>query len=132
MSRENVELARLVYEYFNSREFSHVPEFVAPDVEIDLSRNVFNPVKFNGYEGVEQAVSMIDDVWDDFRFVPEQLIDAGNQVVVVVKLSGKGKGSGAPVDQRDTHVITLRDGKCVRLQVYPDHAEALKAVGLSE
>jgi ketosteroid isomerase-like protein len=139
---ENVEIVRNVYEAFNdygverllseSSARSRMTELVAPDIEIDLSRNVFNPVTDRGYEGVERLLRMVNDVWDDFRFEVEQLIDAGEQVVAAVRLSGKGKGSGAPVDQQDFHVFTLRDGKVVRQRVFHDRAEALEAAGLSE
>jgi ketosteroid isomerase-like protein len=132
MSQENVEVVRRFYEAFNLGEYSRGPEFFAPDVELDLSRNVFNPVTDRGYEGVERLLAMVNDVWDDFRFEPEELIDAGGRVVAVVRLSGKGKGSGVPVDQTDSHVWTLGDGKCTRLAVYQDRAEALEAAGLSE
>ncbi len=114
------------------RKRSRVPEFFAPDIEIDLSRNVFNPETFRGFEGVERAMGMINDVWDDFRFEVEELIDAGDHVVAVAKLSGKGKGGGVSVDQHDVHVLTLRDGRCTRLAVRRDRAEALEAVGLQE
>jgi ketosteroid isomerase-like protein len=138
MSQENVELVRRAYEVFNLREFSaasefysRASEFFAPDIEIDLSRNVFNPVTFRGYEGVELAVTMVNDVWDDFRFEVEELIHAGDKVFAAVQLSGKGKGSGVPVDQHDIHVCTIRDGKVVRIEVHRDRDEALKAAGLS-
>ena len=140
MSQENVELVRRAYEVFNLRElswsasefFSRASEFFAPDIEIDLSRNVFNAATFRGYEGVERAVVMVNDVWDDFRFEVEELIDAGDKVFAAVQLSGKGKGSGVPVDQHDIHVCTVRDGKVVRIDVHRNRAEALKAAGLSE
>ena len=132
MSQENVEIVRRAYEVFNPREFSRVPDFIAPDIVVDLSRNVFNPATFRGYEGVEQVVNAVDDAWDNFRFEPEELIDAGDRVVAVVKLSGKVKGSGVPVDQRDIHVMTIRDGKVTRIEVHRDRAEALEAIGLSE
>ena len=132
MSQENVELVRRAYEVLTPREYSRLPEFFAPDVELDLSRNVFNPVTVRGYEGAERLVGMVNDVWDDFRFEVEELIDAGDRVFAAVRLSGKGKGSGVSDDQQDFHVITIRDGRCTRLEVHRDRAEALEAVGLSE
>jgi uncharacterized protein len=75
---------------------------------------------------------MVNDVWDDFRFEVEELIDAGDKVFAAVQLSGRGKGSGVPVDQHDIHVCTIRDGKVVRIDVHRDRAEALKAAGLFE
>jgi ketosteroid isomerase-like protein len=132
MTQENVEIVRRAYEALTVREHSRIPEFFAPEIEIDLTRNVFNPAIVRGYEGLERFVATVNDVWDDFRFEVEELIDSGEQVVAVVRLLGKGKGSGAPVDQQDIHVWTMRDGRCWRAAVYRDRAEALEAAGLSE
>jgi hypothetical protein len=47
--------------------------------------------------------------------------------------SGRGRGSGAEVQSaRTAHVWTLRDGKAVRLDLFNDRGEALKAVRLAE
>ena len=132
MSQENVEIARRAYDSLTVGNLSRLAEFVAPEIEVDLTRNVFNPQVIRGYEGIEQFITTLNEVWEDFRFEIEELIDAGDNVVAVVRLVGKGKGSGVPVDQRDTHVVKARDGKAVHIAVYRDRAEALEAAGLSE
>jgi ketosteroid isomerase-like protein len=50
---------------------------------------------------------------------------------VYVRTSGTAKQSGAAVEIPAAHVITLRDGRIVRIQVFLDRAEALEAAGLS-
>jgi hypothetical protein len=132
MSQENVEITRRAYDSLTVRNLSRLAEFVAPQIEIDLTRNVFNPQVIRGYEGIEQFMTTLNEVWEDFRFEVEELIDAGDNVVAIGRLVGKGKGSGVPVDQRDIHVVKARDGKAVHIAVYRDRAEALEAVGLSE
>jgi hypothetical protein len=37
MSQENMEIVRRAYEVLTVRELSRVPEFFAPDVEVDLT-----------------------------------------------------------------------------------------------
>jgi ketosteroid isomerase-like protein len=71
----------------------------------------------------------LDEI-DDLRIEPEQLIDAGEQVVVSMRTSGRAKLSGAAVDLTLTSVSLLRDGKIVRVRNYSEKAEALEAVGL--
>jgi ketosteroid isomerase-like protein len=53
-------------------------------------------------------------------------------LLVFIHVSAEGEGSGAPVDMRDAHELTVRDGLIVRLKVYADRTEALEAAGLSE
>src|SRR5918999_1607747 len=98
MSQENMEVVRAAYEAMNNREFSRMPEFLDPDVEFDLSRNVLNPDVYRGYAGFERLVDVIEDVWDDFQFEIQELVDAGDRVVAGVTVSGKGRGSGVAAE----------------------------------
>jgi ketosteroid isomerase-like protein len=133
MSDENVEVVRRAYEAMNKREFSRMPEFLDPDVEFDMSRNILNPDVYRGYAGVERLVGVVEDVWDDFRFEPQELIDAGDRVVAHIKISGKGRGSGVEAEMHVFNIWTLRHGKVARLEGgYRERAEALEAAGLEE
>jgi hypothetical protein len=63
----------------------------------------------------------------------ERFFDVDEErVVVFVRASAKGEGSGVPVEIRDAHEFTIRDGVFVRWKLYADRAEALEAAGLSE
>jgi ketosteroid isomerase-like protein len=133
MSQENVEIVRRCIESMNNRDLSQVLELLDPDVEIDLSRNIFNPHVYRGHSGVEEWRRVVEDVWDDFRSVLEELIDAGDNVVAALTIGGKGRESGVDVKMRLFNVWTLSDSKVVRLVGgYRDRAEALEAAGLFE
>jgi ketosteroid isomerase-like protein len=134
MSQENLEIVRRCAEFMNRRDLSQLFELVDPEIEVDLSRNIFNPDIYRGHAGLERWRSVIDDVWDDFRGVIEETIDAGDdKVVAAATIHGTGKGSGVEVKMQLFQVWTLRDSKVVRLVGgYRDRAEALEAAGLSE
>ncbi len=133
MSQENLEIVRRGYEAMNKREFPRMSEFLHPEVEFDLSRNIMNPDVYRGYEGFERLVGVIEDVWDDFRFEVHDLIDGGDQVVAEVSVLGTGRGSGVETEMRIFNVWTLRDGKVARLAGgYRERADALDAAGLSD
>ena len=70
--------------------------------------------------------------FEDYRWEPEQFVDAGDQVVVVGRSIGRGRGSGAPVDQEEIHVWTLRDGTAVRMEMYYDRGEAAAGLGTAK
>jgi hypothetical protein len=36
--------------------------------------------------------------WDDFQYLPEEVTDAGDRVLMRVRLSGRGKTSGVGLD----------------------------------
>ena len=72
-------------------------------------------------------------MWETFEFGVEELIDAEDQVVTVVQIAGRGRGSGIEVEMRLFNVWMLRNGKVLRYEGgYRDRREALEAAGLSE
>jgi ketosteroid isomerase-like protein len=138
MSQENVEIVRQCAEAMNGHlsqvDLSEVFELCEPDVEIDLSRNVFNPEIYRGRAGLERWRSVVEDVWDDFQGVLDEIVVAGDdKVVTKVTLRGRGKESGVEVKMHVFQIWTLRDSKVVRLVGgYRGRSEALEAAGLSE
>jgi ketosteroid isomerase-like protein len=133
MSQANVEIVRRVYQFWDHRDWSKIPELFAPEIELDLSRNVFNPAVYNGHGGLETYLSAVDEIWDDFRVVPAEFVGGGDVVVTAVTLHGRGKESGVDVEMQLFNVWTLRDSKVVRIVGgYRDRSEALKAAGLPE
>ncbi len=87
---------------------------------------------FRGREGLAQLAAMLRDTWAEWRFEPERFIDAGNRVVVFVRVVARGSASGVPIELPDAHVVTVRDGRMTSTRVYRDRSEALEAVGLRE
>jgi ketosteroid isomerase-like protein len=137
LSQENVEIVReLMALWERARESGEPPphtDLLAPDFEIDMSRRVFNPAVYRGIDGLARLNEEIRDVWEEFRNVPEQFIDAGDRVVVIVTSHARGRGSGVELETRTYATIwTLRDGQATRVQVGVDPNEALKGVGLEE
>jgi ketosteroid isomerase-like protein len=133
MSQENVEIVRRVYEIWPTRQWSLIPDYFDSKVELDLSRNVFNPDVYRGHAGIEEALQGIYDMWEDFEIVPVEIIGGGDKVLATVRISGIGRESGVPVAMEVMNVWTIRDSKVVRVVGgYRDRAEALEAAGLSE
>jgi ketosteroid isomerase-like protein len=140
MSRENVEIVRRVYslradvvgiargdydevfrEYFDP-EYELVPPFAYPDAESS----------YRGGDALRRWFRQMNEIWDDFRVEPESFCDAGARVIVFVRISGAAKQSGAALGMRAAHVVTLRDGRIARTDIFLDRAEALEAAGLPE
>ena len=70
------------------------------------------------------------ETWEGIRMDPLEVFDAGDgRFVVDVRLWGKGKRSGAEVDQRFAFVYTIReaDQKVVRCQLFPTLGDAMDA-----
>jgi ketosteroid isomerase-like protein len=133
VSQENVEVVREVVAARAAGNRERSLGFLHPEIVVDGSRNVFNPASCVGIDGLRRMASERDDVWEEFRIEAEEFIDAGDQVVVVGRLFGKGRGSGVEVESPTAQVFTVREGRVVRWEFgYADRAEAFKAVGLED
>jgi ketosteroid isomerase-like protein len=132
MSQQNVDIVRRCYALWQSRDWPAIPEVFDPDVEIDLSRNVFNPDVYRGHDGIERYLETVDEVWEDFQVLPKELIDAGDRIVTRVVIHGKGKGSGVDVTMQLFNIWTIRNAKVVRVVGgYRERSEVLDDAGLA-
>jgi hypothetical protein len=87
------------------------------------------------YEGLDEVQGFLQawtSVWDDWRLELDELLDAGDKVVTLVRQSGISRSSGVQVEMSFAMVWALADGRMTRMDMYSDRAIALKAVGLSE
>jgi ketosteroid isomerase-like protein len=85
---------------------------------------------YAGTEGAEAFLREWTATWDDWELNVEELRDAGEKVVALVRQQGRSRLSGLQVDMSFAQVWTIRDGKQARMDMYSDPAEALAAVGL--
>jgi ketosteroid isomerase-like protein len=79
-----------------------------------------------------QSAREIIESFQDVRFVPRGIADAGDQVVATVEFRATGRESGVEVRQTVGHVWALQADRVVAWHVYMDPAEARAAVGLSK
>ena len=63
---------------------------------------------------------------------PKELIDLGDQVVVLADMPMRAQASGVRLGETYACVATLKDGRVVCQRDFLDHAEVLEAVGLAE
>ncbi|MGH2926467.1 MAG: nuclear transport factor 2 family protein [Solirubrobacterales bacterium] len=132
MSQENVEIVAGGYEYFAENQDLQ-EEIVDPDFVWDMQTFPWPGTQL--YEGIEGSRTFLAEwieAWEDWELEVERLLDAGDDVVAIVRQRGRSKASGVPVDMHFAQVWTIRDRKQVRMRMYADPAEALEAVGLSE
>jgi ketosteroid isomerase-like protein len=133
VSEENVEIVRRALEAFNSGELAQIlalthPQFVA-EVPPEISAE---PDVYRGEDGIRRYLSSFQDVMEDIGFEAERFWDAGDSIVVALRLTARGRETAIAVEQRTTGVWTVRDGKVIGIRAYATSAEALEAVGLAE
>jgi ketosteroid isomerase-like protein len=131
---DNVDIVRRIYAAWVEGDLQAL--YAALDESIELNPDpeatwVGIGQVYRGHDGMRSYMSSVYEAFEDYRPEVEQLIDAGDQVLTLAIEHGKGRGSGADVQaNRTAHLWTIRDGKAIRLDLYLNRNEALKAVGL--
>lgn len=126
MSEADVERARAALAAFGSGDIDRLLRQFHPDFEgVVPSELSAEPDTYRGYAGIRRYVETFREYVDGLRFVPEELIDVGDAVVVALRIEGRGRGSGAPFVQRLANRITLRDGLIASITAFPTVDEAL-------
>jgi ketosteroid isomerase-like protein len=131
MPSENVELVRRAYDAFNREGVEAVLRFFDRDVKVEYRSILLDAeATYHGYDGVRKLTRLLEENVV-LRAEVDELIDAGDDVVVVADWRARGRKSGADTVIRTGQVLSLRDGVVVRWQLYGSRAAALEAVGLS-
>jgi ketosteroid isomerase-like protein len=132
VSQANVEVIERSIDAVNRRDADLFAELITPDFELLPAMTGFTGVTFRGRAGIERYFEELGDTWDEFGVTAEEFRDLGERMLALTRLNGRGKGSGVPVAALHTVLFDLRDGKISRIHSFLDHAEALRAAGLSE
>ena len=93
---------------------------------------MFTKPVYQGHEGVRQFWPEGLSGFGEIDFEVDELIDAGDQVLAVIREREVGRASGVPVEATHLAVWTLAEGKVTQMQVFDDRQQALEAAGLSE
>jgi ketosteroid isomerase-like protein len=134
MARDKVDVVKRVVEALNRRDVEGAfAELVTPDFEWHpaIVRALYGAV-YRGREGVERFAADTSENWEELQNVAAEFRDLGDRVFVLGRLKGRGKSSGAPIDQQYAGIFDFRGDRVWRFRVYFDHAEGLRAAGLSE
>ena len=128
MSKENVERVRASLDAYNRGALDAVIESLHPDVE-------FRTLLLGNHRGRDALRTLYQEnraAFPDYKLEPLELIDAGDQVIAVVRLVGAGRVSQIELDNRMAFLITIEDGLTIRQESFRTKQEALEAAGLSE
>ena len=135
MSQENVEVVRRLVALISQGDEAAVWDMIPASFVFDFSRRLLNPFVVRGREQQRAFAESEGQMWKGGRldWQPKELIDAGDKVLALVRVSGRGKASGVEVEAHTWAVWTFRDGKPVEMTYFgDDRAAALEAAGLRE
>jgi ketosteroid isomerase-like protein len=135
VSQDSVELVLKGYRAFLAGELERVAEMLAPDVQW----NGIDAGPWDPGDRSEVMSVLAERLADGFRIELERAIGVGDQVVVSFRAAGveRDAADDRPLQTRRYFtvgryfaVVTIRDGRVVRVEDYPHLSAALEAVGV--
>jgi ketosteroid isomerase-like protein len=133
MSQENLDILRKALPERGAGDMEALLAILDESVEWDYV-GAF-PEGLTTYHGPGEVRIFLEqwaEAFDDFGFRAEEAIDAGHSIVVRLRQWGRGRETGAQVENRSWQMFTFRDGKVVHCRGYATKAEALEAAGMRE
>ncbi len=132
MSQENVEIVRRCYEAMSQGDLDAAFNTAEPDLELIPPGQSPTSEPVRGIEKIKAWLADQQKTVGDLSLEVEDLIEVEEVVVALLLLRIRPHASEAGLELRIAHLWTLRDGKLIRCEVFPERGKALEAAGLSE
>ena len=126
---EEADLERLKrgFELYNKGDYDALREFVSPDVVYERAGGL--PPLY-GWDAMR--ANLEPDAFESQRVEVLDVTVEGDQVLMCVRSTVVGAGSGLELTLDGWLVWTLEDGLVVRMQTFQDEAEAKRQFGLGQ
>src|SRR5258708_26913772 len=121
---ENVDLVRWIYAAWGRGEFSR-SGWADPEIAFAIVGGP-DPGRWHGLSGMAEGWRGWAAAWDDYRAEADEYRElGGGRVLVLGRMGGRGKTSGAGGETEVANVVEVRDGAIVALHLYSNRPHAL-------
>ena len=126
----NLEIVRRSYEAFERGDLDAVLADFDPEIEWHQAQGLPHGGLYHGRDEVRRNVFEPLDAewWSEFSALPDEILDAGDELVVLGRYRGTAKGTGKRLDVPFVHVWTLRDERATRFRQFLDTAGWIEAL----
>jgi ketosteroid isomerase-like protein len=84
---------------------------------------------YHSHAGVRQFFHDWMESIESFQAHAERFTDAGDAVVVGIRIRGRGRASGVEIDMPQGHVYRIRNGLIVYVGLHKTEGAAFEAIG---
>jgi ketosteroid isomerase-like protein len=129
MAQDNVDVIESAYAAFRKGDIETVLGYFADSAEIVAPEALPWGGTYEGPEGMRTFLAKALEHYTDFKAVPEKVLGADdNHVIVVARNTGRTK-SGTRIDEPVVWIYQLRDGAITSAHIFTDTATILEAIG---
>ena len=133
MSQEDHEIITRMYRAWNSGDMDALVDVFDTEAEVRPALSTFLASSvYRGHDGVAAWYAETYEPWAEMRAEPQRFLDAGERTVVVVGLHARVPGGEVDLEGEIAHVVTICDGRIIKLDGYDAPEAALSAVGLEQ
>lgn len=127
MAQGHVELVLSGIEALNRRDLHGAMAPFHEDIEfLDAGTGL----RHSGRAAIRRYLTEFLSSYASYAETPEESIDLGDRVVLLLRTTATGEGSGVPVDVCHGEIHDIRDDLVARVTIYPTYDETLKAAGV--
>lgn len=121
---QNADYVRRFVDSWNRGELEPFLHDAAPDFEWVPAREHPDAITNRGVDATAEYLGDWLEMMPDLKVEIEELVEAGDRVLAVMRMTGTGAGSGAVTEVRIATISTFRDGTPVRTEEFLDPEEA--------
>jgi ketosteroid isomerase-like protein len=132
MSQGNAEIITDLVDAWNGRDVNRFLRLFDADCEVVFRPEVPEPGPFRGHAQLREWAEGFLAAWESHTAEVVELLEKGDSAVVVLRLVGRGTGSGIAMEETDAHLFVFREGRIAGWHNFGDREEALEAAGLRE
>jgi ketosteroid isomerase-like protein len=128
VTEDDIQAVRRIYTALSRWDVDDLVADLTHDIEWTLPEPLPWGGTHHGPEGVRAFAKIFRDHVDGPWADPDDILDAGDRIVVLGRLRGQARQSGQGFEIEFAHVWTLTDGVASHLRVYYDTAPILAAL----
>jgi ketosteroid isomerase-like protein len=117
----NIEVVKELYRAFREQDYNAFLSITTEDIEWIQNEGFPGGATYKGASAViERVFKANNDKWEGFAYHIEDILDAGNSVIVIGKYSGRNRISGKSMSAAAAHIYDLREEKVCRFRMFAD------------
>jgi ketosteroid isomerase-like protein len=125
---EPLEKLEALYEDWSRGNFSGHADFFHPEMKAETF-GMGEPIRSGSYDEFIDNMREWLSTWErPLTIEAEDFIQVGDRILVLVRWTGRGKGSGVEIEGRGAHLWIFHDGLVVGHETYRDRDEARAAL----
>lgn len=129
----NASLIRGIYDAFARGDIADVLGRMSPNIVWNEAEN-FPYADGNPYLGPQAVAAGVfarcGGEWDGFAVAVDEIIDAGDTIVVTGRYKGRYKATGIEQNTQMAHIWRVSGGKAVRFQQHADTLQVARVSGI--